>query len=249
MVAEGLSVEWSAPAIILSARPYGEGGAVVNVITREHGRHAGLARGGASRGQAALWMAGNMIEARWVGRLAEQLGTLSGEMVHPAAALAMEDPLALALLSSACAVAEAALPERAPHPVLFEGLVRVISLLVRGPEAAMPDYVRWEALLLAELGFGLDLSSCAASGATEGLAYVSPKSGRAVSAEAGASWADRLLPLPGFLRDDAVLAMPADWHAGLRLTAHFLERDVFHAQNRPVPEARQRLQDRVAALV
>jgi DNA repair protein RecO (recombination protein O) len=241
-------MEWSAPAIILSARPYGEGGAVVNVITREHGRHAGLARGGASRGQAALWMAGNMIEARWVGRLAEQLGTLSGEMVHPAAALAMEDPLALALLSSACAVAEAALPERAPQPVLFEGLVRVISLLVQGPEAAMPDYVRWEALLLAELGFGLDLSSCAASGAREGLAYVSPKSGRAVSAEAGAPWADRLLPLPAFLREDAAPAAPADWQAGLSLTGHFLERDVFHAQNRPVPEARQRLQDRVAAL-
>lgn len=242
-------MEWSAPAIILSARPYGEGGAVVNVMTREHGRHAGLARGGASRGQAALWMAGNMIEARWVGRLAEQLGTLSGEMVHPAAALAMEDPLALALLSSACAVAEAALPERAPHPALFEGLVRVISQLVQGPEAAMPDYVRWEALLLAELGFGLDLSSCAASGATEGLVYVSPKSGRAVSAEAGAPWADKLLALPAFLHDDAAPAGAADWHAGLRLTGHFLERDVFHAQNRPMPEARQRLQDRVAGLV
>lgn len=242
-------MEWSAPAIILSARPYGEGGAVVNVMTREHGRHAGLARGGASRGQAALWQSGNMIEARWLGRLAEQLGTLSGEMVHPAAALAMEDPLALALLSSACAVAEAALPERDPHPALFEGLVRVISLLVQGPETAMPDYVRWEALLLAELGFGLDLSSCAASGATEGLVYVSPKSGRAVSAEAGAPWAERLLPLPAFLRDDAAPATPADWLAGLRLTGHFLERDVFHGHHRAMPEARQRVQDRVAGLV
>ncbi|HEY4251675.1 MAG TPA: DNA repair protein RecO [Roseomonas sp.] len=241
-------MEWTAPAIILSARPYGEGGAVVNVITREHGRHAGLARGGTSRGQAALWQTGNMIEARWVGRLAEQLGALSGEMVHPAAALAMEDPLALALLSSACAVAEAALPERAPQPVLFEGLVRVISLLVRGPATAMPDYVRWEALLLAELGFGLDLAACALSGATAGLAHVSPKSGRAVSAEAGAAWADKLLPLPAFLCDDAAPALAADWQAGLRLTGHFLERDVFHGHHRAMPEARQRLQDRVATL-
>jgi DNA repair protein RecO (recombination protein O) len=241
-------MEWSAPAIILSVRAYGEGGAVVTLLTREHGRHAGLARGGASRSQAALWQAGNMVEARWVGRLAEQLGSLSAEMVHPAAAGAMEDPLALALLSSACAVADAALPERAPHPVLFEGLVRVISRLVQGPAAAMPDYLRWEAMLLAELGFGLDLSACAATGVRHGLTHVSPKSGRAVSAAAAEPWADRLLPLPAFLRDEAAPAAPADWQDGLRLTGHFLERDVFHGHHRATPEARQRLQDRVAAL-
>lgn len=242
-----MSLEWQAPAIILSARPFGEGGAVVQVITRDHGRHAGLVRGGASRAQAALWQAGNMIEARWVARLADQLGALSGEMVHPAAALAMEEPLALALLSSACATAEAALPEREPHPALFEGLVRVLSRLVHGAAPAMPDYIRWEAMLLAELGFGIDLTACAVTGETENLTHVSPKSGRAVSRGAASGWENRLLPLPGFLREDAAEATPADWAAGLRLTGHFLERDVFHGHHRAVPEARLRLVERVVA--
>src|ERR671912_699242 len=105
-----------APAVVLDARPLGEGGAVVSLLTEAHGRHAGLARGGASRAQAPVWQAGNLVEARWVARLADQLGSLTGELVHPAAALAMEDPLSLALLSSACAVAEGALPDREPPP-------------------------------------------------------------------------------------------------------------------------------------
>ncbi|MBR0653573.1 DNA repair protein RecO [Plastoroseomonas arctica] len=242
-----MSTEWQAPAIILSARPFGEGGAVVNVITRDHGRHAGLVRGGASRAQSALWQAGNMIEARWIARLADQLGSLSGEMVHPAAALAMEEPLGLALLTSLCAVAEGALPEREPHPVLFEGMIRVVSRLVHGAGQAMADYIRWEAMLLAELGFGIDLASCAVTGAVEDLVFVSPKSGRAVSAAAATGWEARLLPLPAFLRaadDDGAVAA---WADGLRLTGHFLERDVFHGHHRAMPEARVRLVERVMA--
>ncbi|MDB5383034.1 MAG: repair protein RecO [Rhodospirillales bacterium] len=240
-----MTTAWEAPAIILSARPFGEGGAVVHVITRDHGRHAGLVRGGTSRAQSALWQSGNMIEARWVARLADQLGNLTGELVHPAAALAMEEPLALALLSSACAIAEATLPEREPHPVLFEGLVRIVSRLVHGAAHAMPDYIRWEAMLLAELGFGIDLAACAVTGAVEDLAYVSPKSGRAVSRDAAAGWEDRLLPLAAFLRDDSAASGAEDWSAGLRLTGHFLERDVFHGHHRAVPDARLRLVDRV----
>lgn len=240
-----MTTAWEAPAIILSARPFGEGGAVVHVITRDHGRHAGLVRGGTSRAQSALWQSGNMIEARWVARLADQLGNLTGELVHPAAALAMEEPLALALLSSACAIAEATLPEREPHPVLFEGLVRIVSRLVHGAAHALPDYIRWEAMLLAELGFGIDLAACAVTGAVEDLAYVSPKSGRAVSRDAAAGWEDRLLPLAAFLRDDSAASGAEDWSAGLRLTGHFLERDVFHGHHRAVPDARLRLVDRV----
>jgi DNA repair protein RecO (recombination protein O) len=240
-----VTTAWEAPAIILSARPFGEGGAVVHVITRDHGRHAGLVRGGTSRAQSALWQSGNMIEARWVARLADQLGNLTGELVHPAAALAMEEPLALALLSSACAIAEATLPEREPHPVLFEGLVRIVSRLVHGAAHARPDYIRWEAMLLAELGFGVDLAACAVTGAVEDLAYVSPKSGRAVSRDAAAGWEDRLLPLAAFLRDDSAASGAEDWSAGLRLTGHFLERDVFHGHHRAVPDARLRLVDRV----
>jgi DNA repair protein RecO (recombination protein O) len=242
-----VSAEWEGPAVVLSARPHGESGAVVTLLTEALGRHPGLVRGGQSQAQAALWQTGNLVEARWVARLAEQLGALSGELVHPAAALAMDDPLALDVLAAGCAVAEGALPEREPHPAAFHGLVGLVVTLAREPAAAVPALVRWEISVLAELGYGLDLSACAVTGATEGLAYVSPRSGRAVTAEAGAEYAGRLLALPGFLLGDAA-ADPADWLAGLRLTGHFLTRDAFGLQHRPLPAARERLEARVAAL-
>jgi len=242
-------MEWTAPAVVLDARPLGEGGAVVTLLTEEHGRHAGLAKGGASRRQAGLWQTGNLVEGHWVARLSDQLGSLSGEMVHPAAALAMEDPLALAVLSSACALAADALPEREPHPRAFHALVSLIGHLAGGAEGVMADYVRWEALLLAELGYGLDLSACAVSGAREGLTHVSPKSGRAVAGGAAGPWLERLLPLPRLLRDAEDRGDPAAWIAGLRVTGHFLERDAFGARHRAVPAARGLLLDRVAALV
>jgi DNA repair protein RecO (recombination protein O) len=241
-------MEWEAPAVVLDARPHGEGGAIVSLLTEAHGRHAGLAKGGASRGQAALWQPGNLIEARWVARLAEQLGALSGEMVHPAAALAMDDTLALAALRAACAVAEGALPEREAHPRIFHGLVACIATLARGTALAMPDLVRWEADLLADLGYGLDLTRCAITGSAEDLAFVSPRSGRAVAAPAAGAWRDRLLPLPQFLLGQGPSG-PADWAAGLRLTGHFLARDVFGVQHRGLPAARDLLLDRVASLL
>lgn len=243
-----MSVEWTAPAIVLEVRPHGEGGAVVSLLTGEFGRHAGLAKGGASRAQAGLWLPGNLVEAHWIARLPDQLGALAAEMVHPAAALAMDDPLALALLSSACAIAADALPEREPHPRAFAALVPVIGHLAGGAEGVLADYIRWEALVLAELGYGLNLEACALTGATEGLTHVSPRTGRAVSAAAAAPYAPRLLPLPAFLRAPDDPGEPAAWEAGLRLTGHFLERDAFGARHRPLPEARHRLADRVAAL-
>ncbi len=239
-------MEWEAPAIVLDARPYGEGGAVVTVLTEEHGAYRALARGGASRAQAALWQRGNLIAARWVARLSDQLGSISAELVHAGAASAVDDPLALAVLASACAVAEGALPEREPHPRVFAGLVALIAALASG-EDLLADLVRWETTVLSELGYGLDLERCALTGATAGLAYVSPRTGRAVARDAAGIWADRLLPLPGFLagsnRSEA-----ADWRDGLRLTGHFLERDAFGHTHRPVPEARLMLYDRVVAL-
>jgi DNA repair protein RecO (recombination protein O) len=240
-------MEWQAPAVVLDARPHGEGGAVVTLLTEEHGRHAGLAKGGASRGQAALWQPGNLIEARWVARLAEQLGAVSGELVHAAAALAMEDALALAILRSATAVAAGALPEREAHPRVFHGLVALIATLARDARQAAGELVRWEAELLADLGYGLDLSRCAISGATEDLAFVSPRTGRAVAQAAAGEWRDRLLPLPRFLMGQGPSG-PAEWLAGLRLTGHFLARDVFGLHHRPLPAARERLVDQVAAL-
>lgn len=242
-------MEWQAPAVVLDARPLGEGGAVVSLLTEAHGRHAGLARGGASRAQAPVWQAGNLVEARWVARLADQLGSLSGELVHPAAALAMEDPLALALLSSACAVAEGALPEREAHARAFHGLVSLIArLAAEGAAKLLPDYVRWEADLLAELGYGLDLSRCAVTGGRDDLSHVSPRTGRAASRAAAAPFAERLLPLPAFLLGSQAASGPADWLAGLRLTAHFLGKDAFGHQHKPLPNARDLLTDRITTL-
>ncbi|MCK8784587.1 DNA repair protein RecO [Roseomonas sp. NAR14] len=241
-------MEWQAPAIVLAARPHGETGAVVSLLTAAHGRHAGLARGGGGRSQAPLWLPGNLVEARWFARLPEQLGNLGGELIHPGAALAMDDPLALSLLAAACALAEAVLPEREPHPRSFEGLVALVAgLAAPDPAVLVPHYVRWEAELLAELGYGLDLARCAATGGTEDLVWVSPRSGRAVSAAAGEPWRDRLLPLPRFLLGQGPSA-PADWLAGLRLTGHFLERDACASLHRPLPAARGLLLDRVAGL-
>jgi DNA repair protein RecO (recombination protein O) len=242
-------MEWIAPGIVLDTRPLGEGGAVVTLLTEEHGRHAGLVKGGASRGQAATWLPGNLVEARWVARLSDQLGALSGELVHPAAALAMEDPLALALLSSACAVAADALPEREAHPRVFQALVPVIAHLQRGAAEVMPDYVRWEILVLADLGYGLDLKCCAMTGETEGLTHVSPKSGRAVREDIAAPYGNRMLPLPPFLRDPTLASGLKDWADALRLTGHFLARDAFGARHRPLPAARQALADRIAARI
>jgi DNA repair protein RecO (recombination protein O) len=158
----------------------------------------------------------------------------------------MDDALALAMLSASCAVAEGALPEREAHPRVFEGLLHLIAHLSQGEEV-LSDLIRWETLLLADLGYGLDLASCAVTGETAGLAFVSPKTGRAVTAAGAGIWTSRLLRLPSFLvgGDEAA---PADWRDGLRLTGHFLERDAFGHHHRPLPAARRMLYDRVAAL-
>lgn len=235
-------MDWDAPAIILDVRPFGEADAVATVLTGEHGAHRGLAKGGLSRGKAATWQAGNLVQARWVARLSEQLGSFSAELVHAAAALAMDDATALAVLSSCCAVAEGAMPEREPHPRVFDGLLRLIAR-VADSERLLADAVRWELLLLGDLGYGLDLSRCALTGATEGLAFVSPRTGRAVSEAAAGAWRERLLHLPSFLLSDA--AADADAAAdGLALTGHFLKRDAFGHQHRPLPAARIMLADR-----
>ena len=239
-------MEWQAPAIVLDARPYGEGDAVATVVTEEHGAHRGLARGGLARGHAAVWQPGNIVQARWVARLSDQLGSLTAELVHPAAALAMEDRMALAILRAACAVAEGALPEREPHPRVFAGLLRLLAQLA-DPGTAFAMLVRWEAGLLADLGYGLTLDACAVTGVTEDLRWVSPRTGRAVCDAAAGAWRARLLPLPPFLLADTT-GNAAEWRDGLRLTGHFLARDAFGHHHRPLPAARVALADMVAAL-
>ena len=125
-------MEWDAPAIILDVRPYGEGDAVATVMTLEHGLHRGLARGGASRGKAGTWQAGNMVQVQWAARLSDQLGSFTGELIHAGAAHAMHDALSLGMLTAACSVAEGVLPEREPHPRIFDGLLRLIPHLPLG---------------------------------------------------------------------------------------------------------------------
>jgi DNA repair protein RecO (recombination protein O) len=240
-------MEWEAPAIVLDARRYGEADVIATLMTEAHGAHRGLVRGGAGRSRAAVWQPGNLVQARWVGRLADQLGQFTGELVHPAAALAMEDELSLAMLAAACAVAEGALAEREAHPRVFDGLLHLIARLGAG-RAMLAEQVRWEVLLLAELGYGLDLGACALSGSAEDLAYVSPRTGRAVGRAAAGDWAARLLPLPPFLLAAQVPAEPGEWRDGLRLTGHFLARDVFGGRHRPLPAARLRLYDLVSDL-
>ncbi|HEX7390253.1 MAG TPA: DNA repair protein RecO [Acidiphilium sp.] len=240
-------MEWAEPAIVLGIAPYGEGDLRAVVLTEAQGAWHGLARGGAARRSAATWQEGNLIAARWVARLPEQLGSLTGELVHPAAALAMADPLALAVLRSACAVASGVLPEREPHPVAFLGLARLLAGIAIEGEA-LPALIRFEVDLLRELGYGLDLTACALTGATEDLAFVSPRTGRAVARAAAGIWESRLLALPAFLATDAPTDALADLAAcrdGLALTGHFLARDAFGARHLPLPQARLALYDLV----
>lgn len=238
-------MEWDAPGIVLAARPFGESDALATVLTQAQGAYRGLARGGMSRSKASLWQPGNLVQARWVARLADQLGSFTAELAHAGAALAMDSALALGILASACAVAEGALVEREPHPAVFDGLLHLIGHLSQGA-GALTDLVRWEVTLLAELGYGLDLSACALTGVTAGLSWVSPRTGRAVSDEAAEPWKERLLPLPRFLTGSGP-ASADDWRDGLRLTGVFLARNAFAAGGNELPAARNRLLDLLPA--
>jgi DNA repair protein RecO (recombination protein O) len=242
-------MEWTDRAIILGARRQGESSLILSLLTREHGRHKGLVRGGARSRQRGLYEAGNVVGASWRARLAEHLGQLQIEPGRFHAAAFLDDPLRLACLEAAVAMAEAALPERSPYPGLFDSLTALLERLDRDDGFAV-CHLHWERHLLADLGYGLDLASCAATGTTEDLAYVSPRSGRAVSRTAGAAYRDRLLVLPrlfgGTGRDGSDLADLLD---GLSLTGSFLDRHVFQPQRRGLPEARNRYLDRLGALV
>ena len=233
-------MEWSDEAIVLSGRRHGEGSLVVQLLTREHGRSPGLVRGGASSRMRGTFQPGNEVTATWRARLAEHLGWYACELVRNNAAAWLDDAARLAAVGSACAVAETALPEREPHPVLFEGLRALLGGL--DSEVWPAIYVRWEVELLTELGYGLDLSACAATGGTGDLAFVSPRTGRAVSRDAGEPYRERLLRLPGFLTGGGELSA-ADMADGLDLTAYFLRRHVYDPAGRELPPARARLAD------
>lgn len=238
-------MQWSDDGIVLASRAHGERALVVQVLTQEHGRHAGLLRGGQSPKTRAQWQIGNRLAVTWRARLAEHLGFLTGELLEAHAAKLLNDRLRLAALAAAASLAAAALPEREPHPRAYRGLFDLIEALGADDRWAIA-YVEWEIALLEELGFGLDLSSCAATGATTDLVYVSPRSGQAVSAEAGAPYREKLLPLPGFLRGDPARPTPQEVLEGLRLAGFFLEQRVFAPHERKLPAARSRYVDAIA---
>lgn len=236
-------MEWQAEGTVLARRPHGESAVILDVLTDLHGRHSGLVPGGASQRRAAMLQPGTRLDLRWRARRDDQLGTFAAEPVRLRSGL-MLDPLALAGLNAICSLLVFTLPERDPHPVLARDTERLLDLMETGADWG-PDYLRWELRLLDEMGFGLDLAACAVTGAREGLAYVSPKSGRAVSREGAGTWADRLLPLPGLLGgsgDNRGQGLAE----GLAITGHFLDsRVAAELVGRPVPAARQRLVDRL----
>ncbi len=231
-------------AYVLAARAHGETGAIVELLTAEHGRYAAHVAGGASRKMRSFLQPGARVIASYRARVSEQLGSASLEPVGEGPAALFDDALALAGLAAAAAVAAGALPEREPHPgafYAFEALTEALALGDIWPAV----YVRFEAGLLQELGFGLDLSRCAVTGSMDDLIYVSPRTGRAVSRDAGAAYADRLLRLPPFLLSSQGGLSDGDIGAGLDLTGHFLEAFVFSVLNRPLPPARVWLIDRL----
>ncbi len=237
-------MEFEDDAFVLSARPHGEAGAIVELLTSIHGRWAAHVAGGASRRMKPVLQAGARVLVGYRARTSDQLGSASVEAVSEGPAALFDDPAALAGLSAAAAVAAGALPEREPHPGAFLAF-EALSAAFRYEEIWPAVFVRFEAGLLEELGFGLDLSRCAATGSSDDLIYVSPKTGRAVSRGAGEPYRDRLLPLPPFLLASQTGLGPGDVGAGLDLTGHFLEQFVFAPLNRPLPPARVWLIDRL----
>lgn len=236
-------MHWSEPGIVLAVRRHGETALVAQALTRGHGRHAGLVHGGQGRRGRTVFQVGNTVQLTWRARLDEHLGTYAAELVTGHAARLMEDPLRLGCLASAAAMAEAGLPEREPHPRAYDGLAALLDALDCDGDWA-PAYVQWELALLAELGFGLDLSRCAATGSTGDLVYVSPKSGQAVSRPAGEAYREKMLPLPAFLISKAEPTREAVRDA-LRLSGFFWDERVFRPHGRKLPAARTRFVDRL----
>jgi len=238
-------MEFEDDAYVLSARSHGETGAIVELLTARHGKYAAHVAGGASRRIRPFLQAGARVLATYRSRVSDQLGSASIEPVGEGPSALFDDPLALAGLSAAAAVAATALPEREPHPGAFLAFKALTGALIH-PDIWPAVFVRFEAGLLQDLGFGLDLSKCAATGQLDELIYVSPRTGRAVSREAGEPYKDRLLALPPFMLSAQAGLSPGDVRAGLDLTAHFLEAFVFGPMNRPLPPARVWLIDKLA---
>jgi DNA repair protein RecO (recombination protein O) len=230
--------QWKDQGIVLSVRKHGESGAIVSLLTEEHGRHAGYVRGATSSRMRGMLEPGTLVGAEWQARIADNLGSFVLEQEKQIAYMLMDDPLRLAALLSACQLCDEVLPEREVHPGIFHGLLALFDAINSDDWSAV--YVMWEVALLRELGFSLDLSRCVAGGNSSDLIYVSPKSGGAVSREAGELYKEKLLPLPLFLQPVKGPATEYEILNGLKMTGYFLEHWVFAHHNRGVPENRLR---------
>lgn len=235
-------MEWRDEGILIGTAPHGEGGLILDALTATHGRRRGLARGAAAPRRAAEFQIGAQLSLQWRGRLESQLGAYRAEAIRARAGLVLEAPLALAALGAAAALLAAFLPEDEPQPGLYPASRALFDAIAAQREDWPEAYAAWELTLLEELGYGLDLSQCAATGTRQDLIWVSPRSGRAVSRAAGAPYADRLLPLPAFLRLPGARATPGELAAALSLTGRFLERWAAPAIGlEALPPARRRL--------
>ncbi len=238
-------MEWSDDAIVLGARPFGESGAIAELFTREHGRAAAMVHGGISRRTRPTLQAGNLVRTTWKARTGEQLGFFAPiEVARPYAAHLLEDAVALAGMSSAIALLRLGTAERQAYPALFDALILLIEGLSES-EVWPALYARFELGVLSELGYGLDLTVCALTGVADDLAFVSPRSGRAASREAGEPFADKLLRLPPFLTDADKPVEEGDVADALALAGYFLERRLFDPQGQGMPPARVRLIERL----
>ncbi|MGF1660699.1 MAG: DNA repair protein RecO [Rubrimonas sp.] len=236
-------ISWRDEGAILAARRHGEADAIVDVFTADHGRCAAVVKGGAGRRLSPVLQPGEQVALDWRARLETHLGSARVEPLRARAGAIMADRRALAALASASALLCAFLPEAEPHPTLYARSLALFDALAEGLDWP-PLYARWELSLLEETGFGLDLTSCAATGARDDLVWVSPRSGQAVSGSAGAPYADRLLRLPAFLRDPSAEAGAPRIAEALRLTGWFLHHRAAPAFGRDaLPAARARLAD------
>ncbi|QDY68197.1 DNA repair protein RecO [Qingshengfaniella alkalisoli] len=238
-------MEWRDQGALLAVRRHGESSAIVEIFAQDHGRYAGVVRGGTSRKIAPILQPGAQLDVTWRARLDEHIGHFTVEPVRSRAAGVMTDRLALAGLNALCGLLAYALPERASYPDLYRKSVTLLDLLSLTDSWPLA-YLQWEMLLLDQMGFGLNLSRCAVTGRTDGLVYVSPRTGRAVSAEGAGDWADRLLSLPPCLLGQGD-ASNHEIALALRTTGYFLERNLPPRwENQPFPMARQRLVDLLA---
>lgn len=237
-----MAVSWEDQGIVLAARRLGEHDVIVSMLTESQGRHAGLVKGGSGKRTRALLQPGNVLKVCWRGRLDSHLGTYAVEPVQNYAATALSSPAALAGLNALCAMIETTLPEREPHETVYQHTLQLLAHL--GAPGWAAEYVLWEVALLRDMGYGLDLRTCAATGVTEDLAYVSPRSGRAVSRGAATPYIDKLFVLPAFLNSETADCAAEDIVHGLALTEHFFEAHVFGPHSQKMPASRTRFADR-----